>query len=88
MGFVREMVNMKKIYYFLIVVLAFIFVLPGRVSAQGMMDFGTTDTKVNQNLSDDEYEQLGKQRMELIMGDNHEAADEQMIGGDGHVRLL
>jgi len=69
---------MKKIYYFLIALVAFVLILPGRASAQGVMDFNNSDTEVGQNLSDDEYEQLGEKWMETMMGENHEAADEQM----------
>ena len=69
---------MKNIYYFLIALVALVLILPGRVAAQGMMNFGSSDTETNQNLSDDEYEKLGEQWMELMMGDNHEAVDEQM----------
>jgi hypothetical protein len=76
---------MNKIHYFLIALFALVFVLPGKAAAQGMMDFGRNDPEANQNLSDDEYEKLGEQWMQAMMGDNHEAADEnieQMMGED------
>lgn len=69
---------MRKIFYLIVALVAFILVLPGKVSAQGMMNFGTNGTSENQNLSDEEYEKLGEQWMKLMMGDNHKAADEQM----------
>lgn len=94
---------MIKIYYILIALLAFIFVLPGRVSAQGMMNFDTTGTEAGQNLSDNEYEKLGEQRNAFITDDYHLAfiyhifvsrcslvleESQQIIGGDMYVRLL
>lgn len=82
---------MSKIYCFLIALLTFVIVFPGRVSAQGMMNFGNFDNEANQNLSDDEYEKSGEQWMEVMTGDKHEEADEQMksmmgYGGENAVR--
>jgi len=76
---------MSKIYYFLIALMALAFVIPNRAFAQGMMNLGSNEKTVDQSLSDDEYEKLGEDWMEIMMGDNHEESDEQMsqmMGGD------